>query len=109
VLEAFAVSHGRTAGRGEPGWWKCPIIFSCGKADRRVRGGEAGSSVKSAVVTGRERSCTAFAREQRWSETNLKSNEGVEEPDGEDAEGVETSGGITTGGAEEDHRIHLGT
>ena len=65
--------------------------------------------MRSAVVTGRERSCTAFAREQRWSETDLKSSEGVEELNGEDAEGVETSGGITTGGAEEDRQIHLGT
>ncbi len=66
-------------------------------------------TVRSAVVTGRERSCTAFAREQRWSEIDVKSNEGVEESDGEDAKGVETSGGITTGGAAEDGRIHLGT
>jgi hypothetical protein len=91
------------AGRGEPGWWKCSIIFSCGKADRRVRGGEAGSTVRSAVVTGRERSCTALAR------TDLKSSEGVEEVNGEDAKGVERSGGITTGGAKEDRQVHLGT
>lgn len=58
---------------------------------------------------GRERSCTAFAREQRWSETDLKLSEGVEESDGEDAKGVETLGGIIIGGAEEDGRIHLGT
>jgi hypothetical protein len=61
------------------------------------------------VVTGRERFCTAFARERRWSETDLKSNEGVEESDGEDAEGVETLGGNITGGVEEDGRVHLVT
>jgi hypothetical protein len=58
--------------------------------------------VRSDVVTGRERFCTAFARERRWSETDLKSNEGVEESDGEDAEGVETLGGNISGGVEEE-------
>jgi len=109
VSEAFAVSHGLTAGKGEPGWWKCSIIFSGGKAERRVRGGEVGLTVKSAIVTGRERSCTAFARERRWTETNLKSNEGVDESNGEDAKGVERLVGRTTGGTEGDLQIHLGT
>ena len=50
--------------------------------------------MKSTIVTGRERSCTAFARERRWSETNFKSNEGVDESDGEDAEDEDEGCGV---------------
>ena len=75
VLEALAVLHGRTAGRTESGWWKSLTILSVGKADRRVVGGR-GSRVRSADVTGWERSYMALAREQRWSKTGLKSKDG---------------------------------
>jgi len=77
VSEAFTVSHGRMAGRVEPGWQKCSTIVSGGKAERRVRGGAEPTKRSAKDVTGRERSWTAFARERRWSETDLKSKVGV--------------------------------
>ncbi len=61
-----------------------------------------------AVVTGRERCCTAFARERRWSETDVKSNEGVVDFEGKNAKGGKVSGGITAGGSEEEGLTHLG-
>jgi hypothetical protein len=77
------------------------MILSWGKADRRVVVG-AGETARSAIETGRERPCTTSARERRLAETDVTSNEGVEESEREDGKGGEISAGITTGGAKED-------
>ncbi len=51
-------------------------------------------------VTGRERPWTALPREQRWSETDLKSKVGVRWSEGEEREGEETLAGISPGGGD---------
>ncbi len=58
-------------------------------------------TARSVEVTGRERSCIAFAREQRWSETDLKSKEGGGGSEGGEGDGEESLSGIITGGVEE--------
>jgi hypothetical protein len=52
-------------------------MFSGDKAERRVGGGTESTKRSFEDVTGRDRSWTAFARERRWSETDLKSKVGV--------------------------------
>ena len=59
------------------------------------------------VVTERESCCTAFAREQRWSETDVKLNEGVEDREGKDAGRGKVLGRITAGGFVEEGQTHL--
>ena len=65
-------------------------------------------TARSAKVIGRDRSCTAFARERRWSETDLRSKEGGRGSKGEEGDGEESSSGIITGGVEGGGQTHLG-
>ena len=64
--------------------------------------------MRSADVTGSERSCTALAREQRWSKTDLKSKDRGGGWEGEEVDGEETSSGRIPTDDEGASQTHLG-